>query len=435
MTVTEDIERAPFEALRDLQLARLRATVVRVLAGAAPLRERLLDAGMQGAGDVGSLEDLTLMPFTVKADLREHYPFGLFAVPRERLVRIHASSGTGGKQTIVGYTASDLDVWATVMARCMAMAGVRPGMLVHNANGYGLFTGGFGFHQGAERLGATILPVSTGQTQRQIMLLRDLRAEALCATPSYALNLADSLAAAGVEPGELALEVGLFGAEPWSEAMREQIERGLGLKAVNLYGLSEIIGPGVSAECAENPGGLHVNEDHFLVEVVDRETCEPVGAGEPGELVITTLTKEALPLIRYRTGDITTLTREPCPCGRTLVRMGPVLGRRDDMLILRGVNVYPSEIEHVLLGIDGLAPHYQLRVERPAALDVVTVMCEPLEAAGAGEDLRARVRKALHDSTGIAFAVELVDPGTLPRSEGKAARIVDLRKDSGHAVL
>jgi phenylacetate-CoA ligase len=435
VTVAEDIERAPLEQLRELQLTRLRATVARVLDGAAPLRERLLGCGVEGPGDVGSLDDLPQLPFTVKDDLREHYPFGLLAVPRERLVRIHASSGTGGKPTLVGYTAADLDVWATVVARCMAMAGVRPGMLVHNAYGYGLFTGGLGFHQGAERLGATILPVSTGQTQRQIMLLRDLRAEVLCATPSYALNLADSLQAAGVQPSELALEVGLFGAEPWSEAMRGQIERGLGLKARNLYGLSEIIGPGVSAECAENPGGLHVHEDHFLVEVIDPETCEPAAAGEPGELVITTLTKEALPLIRYRTADITTLTREPCPCGRTLVRMGPVLGRRDDMLILRGVNVYPSEIEHVLLGVDGVAPHYQLRIERPAALDEVTVLCEPSGHGLSREDLRVRVREALHQRTGIAFAVELVDPGTLPRSEGKAARIDDLRKGSGRAVL
>jgi phenylacetate-CoA ligase len=435
VTVDEDIERAPHEQLRELQFTRLRATVARVLAGAGPLRERLLDSGLEGAGDVASLEDLSRMPFTDKADLREHYPLGLLAVPRERLVRIHASSGTGGKPTIVGYTASDLDVWATVVARCMAMAGVRPGMLLQNANGYGLFTGGLGFHHGAERLGVTVLPVSTGQTERQIMLLRDLRAEALCATPSYAMNIADSLEAAGVDASELALEVGMFGAEPWSEAMREQLEGGLGLKARNFYGLSEIIGPGVSAECAENPGGLHVNEDHFLAEVLDPETCEPLAAGKPGELVITTLTKEALPLIRYRTGDITTLTREPCPCGRTLARMGPVLGRRDDMLILRGVNVYPSEIEDVLLGVEGVAPHYQLRVERPAALDEVTVLCEPSGHWPSREDLRARVREALLQRIGIAFAVELVDPGMLPRSEGKAARVVDLRKGSGSAVL
>ena len=242
---------------------------MRVLAGAPPLRERLLDAGVQGAGDVGSLEDLTRLPFTVKGDLREHYPFGLLAVPREQLVRVHASSGTGGKPTLVGYTAADLDTWATVMARSMAMAGVRPGMLVHNANGYGLFTGGLGFHQGAERLGATILPVSTGQTSARSCCCATCRAEVLCATPSYALNLADALEAAGVQPGELALEVGLFGAEPWSEAMRDQLERRLGLRARNFYGLSEIIGPGVAAECAENPGGSHVHEDHFLVEVID----------------------------------------------------------------------------------------------------------------------------------------------------------------------
>jgi phenylacetate-CoA ligase len=435
VTVAEDIERAPREQLRDLQLARMRATVERVLAGARPLRERLLEAGVEGGGDLRSLDDLQRLPFTAKADLREHYPFGLLAVPREQLVRVHASSGTGGKPTLVGYTVADLDTWATVMARSMAMAGVRRGMLVHNANGYGLFTGGLGFHQGAERLGATVLPVSTGQTQRQIMLLRDLRAEALCATPSYALNLAEALEAAGVQPGELALEVGLFGAEPWSEAMRNQLERRLGLRARNVYGLSEVIGPGVAAECAEHPGGSHIHEDHFLVEVIDPDTGAPLAAGVVGELVITTLTKEALPLIRYRTADITSLIREPCACGRTLVRMGPVLGRHDDMLILRGVNVYPSEIEHVLLGIEGVAPHYQLRVQRPAALDEVTVLCEPAGAGPRGEDLCARVREALRERTGIAIAVELVDPGMLPRSEGKAAHIVDLRGSSGHALL
>jgi phenylacetate-CoA ligase len=422
-----EVEYLPREQLRALQLARLRETIGRVLAGAPPLRDRLRSAGVEAPEAVGSLDDLAGLPFTEKADLREHYPFGLLAVPREQLVCVHASSGTGGKPTVVGYTAGDLDTGAEGRARCMAMAGMRPGMLVHNANGYGLFTGGFGFHHGTERLGATILPVSTGQTRRQVMLLRDLQAQALCATPSYAVTIAEALEDEGIAPDELSLEVGLFGAEPWSEAMREQLERRLGLRARNFYGLSEIIGPGVAAECAEGTGGSHLNEDHFLVEVLDPDTAEPVAAGEPGELVITTLTKEALPLVRYRTADIAAVDERRCACGRTLARMGPVHGRRDDMLILRGVNVYPSEIEHVLLGIEGVAPHYELTVERRGASDEVSVRCE---AAGDGVDpaeLSARVHEALVERTGIGIDVELVRAGELPRSDGKAARVVDHR--------
>jgi phenylacetate-CoA ligase len=418
------VEQWPRELLRALQLRRLRETVERVLAGAAPLAERLREAGVDSAGVVGSLDDLGGLPFTEKADLREHYPFGLLAVPRERLVRLHASSGTGGKPTIVGYTAGDLEVWSDVMARSMTMAGVRPGMLVHNANGYGLFTGGLGFHHGAERLGATILPVSVGQTRRQVMLLRDLQAQVLCATPSYAVTIAEALEEEGIGPGELSLEVGLFGAEPWSEPMRAELERRLGLRARNCYGLSEIIGPGVAMECEEGAGS-HINEDHFLVEVLDPDSGEPVAAGEPGELVITTLTKEALPLLRYRTADIAAVDESPCACGRTLARMGPVHGRRDDMLILRGVNVYPSEIEDVLLGVDGVGPHYELTVERPGSSDEVSVRCET--TGEASDDLRARVHAALRERTGIGIAVELLPAGSLPRSAGKAARVIDRR--------
>jgi phenylacetate-CoA ligase len=422
-----DVERRPRERLRALQLERLREAVGRVLGGAAPLRDRLRGAGVESPEAIGSLDDLAGLPFTHKADLREHYPFGLLAVPREQLVRIHASSGTGGKPTVVGYTAGDLDVWAEVMARSMAIAGVRPGMLIHNAYGYGLFTGGLGFHHGAERLGTTVLPVSGGQTKRQVLLLCDLQAQVLCATPSYALTIAETLEDEGIGPDQLSLELGLFGAEPWSEPMREQLERRLGLRARNFYGLSEIIGPGVAAEC-EEAAGSHINEDHFLVEVLDRDTAEPVGAGEPGELVITTLTKQALPLLRYRTGDIAAVDETPCACGRTLARMGPVHGRRDDMLILRGVNVYPSEIEHVLLGVEGVAPHYELTVERPGGSDEVSVRCEADAGADADADaLRARVHEALRERTGLRIDVELVPGGALPRSAGKAARVIDHR--------
>jgi phenylacetate-CoA ligase len=425
--VTYDaIESAPREELEALQLERLRATVDRILAKVPAAR--LHDAGLRDAREIGSLDDLRELPFTLKSDLREHYPFGLLAVPREELVRVHASSGTGGKPTVVGYTRHDLDdVWTAVMARSMATAGVRAGTVVHNAYGYGLFTGGLGFHQGAERLGATVVPISGGMTARQVMLLRDFGGQALASTPSYALNIASAMREAGVEPGDLHLEVGLFGAEPWSETMRAQIERELGLTAINFYGLSEIVGPGVSVECPQERNGLHVNEDHFLVEVVDPDSGTPCAPGEEGELVFTTLTKEALPLVRYRTADIAALTLDACPCGRTLARMSPVRGRRDDMLIIRGVNLYPSEVEHALLGVDGVAPHYQLVVERPGELDELTVHCEPLEDGIDRAALQARVVHVLRERTGIGIAVELLDCGAVPRSEGKAVRVVDRR--------
>jgi phenylacetate-CoA ligase len=428
--VTYDaIETAPREELEALQLERLRATVDRILAAVPAGRARLHEAGVRSGRDLGSLDDLRGLPFTAKSDLREHYPFGLLAVPREQLVRVHASSGTGGKPTVVGYTRHDLeDVWTAVMARSMATAGVRAGMVVHNAYGYGLFTGGLGFHQGGERLGATVVPVSGGMTERQVLLLQDFGGQALASTPSYALNIAHAMRRAGVDPGELRLEIGLFGAEPWSETMRAQIERELGLTAINFYGLSEVVGPGVAVECPQERNGLHVNEDHFLVEVVDPETGAPRGAGEEGELVFTTLTKEALPLVRYRTADIASLTLDACPCGRTLARMSAVRGRRDDMLIIRGVNLYPSEVEHALMGVDGVAPHYQLVVDRPGDLDELTVHCEPLEDGIDEAQLRARIAHALHAGTGITIAVELLAAGAVPRSEGKAVRVVDRRR-------
>src|SRR3954454_16139211 len=356
---------------------QLRATVERVRR--TPLGERIPDRW----------ESLAELPFTVKDDLREHYPLGLVTVPHSELRRIHASSGSRGRPTVVAYTAHDLDVWSEVMAYCMMMAGVRPGMVVHNACGYGLFTGGLGFHQGAERIGALTIPVSGGVTARQAMLLRDLCGQVLSCTPSYALHIAQGVREAGIGPDELKLEIGMFGAEPWTEGMRAELESALGLVALNVYGLSEIVGAGVACECPEARDGLHVMEDHFLVEVVDPESGEPLPDGEDGELVFTTLTKEALPLLRYPTGDTASLTREPCVCGRTSARMSAVRGRRDDMLIVRGVNLYPSQIEHVLLGVEAAAPHYQLVVARPAALDEITVLCE-----GDGADLADRVQRA-----------------------------------------
>jgi phenylacetate-CoA ligase len=427
MSAASEIETAPRERLASLQLQRLRAVVGVLLERVAPARERLHAAGVTAAQDVESLDDLPRLPFSIKADLREHYPFGLLAVPREQLVRVHGSSGTGGKPTLVGYTRGDLDTWTELMARCLRMAGVRPGMVVHNAYGYGLFTGGLGFHQGAERLGATVVPVSGGLTGRQVTLLRDLRAQALFCTPSYALRIGQALAETGLGPDDLALEVGVHGAEPWTAALGAEIERALGLAALNMYGLSEMAGPGVAAECLEGRAGSHVNEDHFLVEVVDPSTGEPVAPGEEGELVFTTLTKEALPLLRYRTGDVAAVHVEPCACGRTLARMDPVRGRCDDMLVIRGVNLYPSEIEAALLAVAGLAPHYQIIVERPEALDELTVTCEPADGGVDRVDLRDRAGHALFERTGVTIAVEVLDPGAVPRSEGKAVRVVDRR--------
>jgi phenylacetate-CoA ligase len=300
-------------------------------------------------------------------------------------------------------------------------------MVVHNAYGYGLFTGGLGFHQGAERLGALVIPVSGGVTARQAVLLRDLQGQVLCSTPSYALHIAQGLREAGIEPQELALQIGMFGAEPWTEAMRMQIEAELGLKALNVYGLSEIVGPGVAAECPEARDGLHVQEDHFLPEIIDPDTGEPLPDGTEGELVFTTLTKEALPLLRYRTGDIASLTREPCACGRTFARMSAVRGRRDDMLIVRGVNLYPSQLEHVLLAQEGVAPHYQLVVERPEALDEITIHCEPESANTDTGQLAERVTAAIRDRIGVSVKVEVLAPGSVPRSEGKAVRVIDRR--------
>jgi phenylacetate-CoA ligase len=341
---------------------------------------------------------------------------------------MHASSGTHGRPKIVGYTRNDLAMWSEVVARCLVMAGVRPGMLVHNAYGYGLFTGGLGLHQGAELLGCRVIPASGGFTQRQAVLLRDLGGEVLCSTPSYALHLAEVVEGAGITRSELRLRIGVFGAEPWTEEMRDAIERRLGIVALNIYGLSEIIGPGVSNECIEGRSGSHVNEDHFLPEIVDPTTGKTLPPGTEGELVFTSLTKEALPIIRYRTGDACSLDERPCVCGRTTVRMSRIRGRYDDMLVIRGVNLYPSEVERIVLAHTDLAPHYQLIVERVGALDHVRVLCEVAANGIVRTDVQTRVRDALHRETGLSIDVEVLEPRGVPRSEGKAVRVVDNRR-------
>jgi phenylacetate-CoA ligase len=381
---------------------------------------------------IKTLADLARIPFAVKADLRDNYPFGLFAVPRESLVRVHASSGTTGKPTIVGYTRADLDLWSDLMARSLACMGAKPGDVFHNAYGYGLFTGGLGFHYGAERLGLTTVPVSGGATERQVTLMQDLGARVLGATPSYALNIAEVAEGMGVDLHALPLRYGCFGAEPWSDAIRRHLEAKFDIKAMDTYGLSEIIGPGVASECHQAQRGLHIWEDNFLCEVIDPDTTQPVPLGEAGELVLTTLTKEALPMLRYRTRDITRLTDEPCACGRTHRRMLRVTGRSDDMLIIRGVNVYPSQVEAFLVGFPGLAPHYQLVLTREGPMDCVTVEVElaapaPRDELFAGK-VAAEVRDHLKTMVGVTCEVVLKAPGEVPRSQGKAVRVKDLRQ-------
>jgi phenylacetate-CoA ligase len=426
-SIRDPIEAASRDELIAVQLSRLRATLSRVLRGQPPGAARLAEAGIGAAEDLRSREDLERIPFSGKSDLREHYPFGLLAVPRERVVRVHASSGTHGKPTVVAYTRADLDNWAELMARCMTMAGVRAGMVVHNANGYGLFTGGLGFHDGAERIGATVIPVSGGFSARQAMLLEDLGAHVLVSTPSYALVIAQALRDAGIDPLRLGLQIGLFGGEPWTEGMRAQIERELELTAINNYGLSEMCGPGVAAECPAQDG-LHVQEDHFLVEVIEPESGGPLPDGEVGELAFTTLTKEALPLIRYRTGDIGSVRTEPCACGRTTARIRDLRGRVDDMLIIRGVNLFPSQLEQLLLSVEDVAPHYRLVIERPEQMDELTVECEPSGEWVERSSLGRRLEDMLREQTGIRISVDVVEPGVLPRSEGKAIRVLDRRQ-------
>ncbi len=427
----ETMSRADLQAL---QLQRLQAQVARVYEKVPFYRQKLMEQGLTPQA-IRSYEDLYKLPFTYKRDFRDNYPFGLTAVPKEQIVRLHASSGTTGKPTVVAYTASDIDTWSEVMARTLTAAGVTKNDVVHNAYGYGLFTGGLGFHYGAERVGAMVIPMSGGATKRQIMLLQDLGSTVLCCTPSYALFLAETALEMGVDLRESSLRVGIFGAEPWTQRMRAEIEAKLGLKAIDIYGLSEVIGPGVSVEC-EHQAGLHIFEDHFLAEVVDPATGEPLPYGTRGELVFTTLTKEALPVIRYRTGDITSLHAEPCACGRTLVRMEKISGRTDDMLIVRGINVFPSQIETVLLQVEGVQPHYQIIVDRQRTLDDLEVWVEVSEEVFADDmrglqALEGRIRDELRNMLGITARVKLVEPKSIQRSEGKARRVIDRREVYG----
>ncbi len=418
--------------LEGLQLKRLQAVVNRVYEK-VPFYRKQFDQAKLKPSDIKKLSDLKNLPFTIKSDLRDNYPFGMFAVPMEEVVRVHASSGTTGKPTVVGYTRNDITMWSDLMARALSGAGVHAGDVIHNAYGYGLFTGGLGFHYGAERVGATVIPISGGQTQRQIMIMQDFGSTVLCCTPSYALNPAESAKQQGADIRKFKLKVGIFGAEPWSEGMRTEIEKQLNLKALDVYGLSEVIGPGVSCECLEAKFGLHINEDHFLAEVVNPKTLEPVPLGEMGELVFTSLTKEAFPLIRYRTRDLSRLISEPCPCGRTSYRMERITGRTDDMLIIRGVNVFPSQIEHVLMKIEGLEPHYQIIVDRKGTMDELEIQVEVNEKIFSDEmkkldQLKKKLEYDLKDFLGVSAKITLVEPRTIQRSEGKAKRVIDKRK-------
>jgi len=424
----------PRPELEQLQLERLRATIRRVTEAVPFYREKLRAAGIV-ADDIRSVADLRRLPFTTKQDLRDHYPFGLFAVPLADVARIHASSGTTGKMTVVGYTLRDIETWAEICARSLMCAGVQRGDIVHNAYGYGLFTGGLGVHYGAEKLGTTVIPISGGNTKRQIMVLQDFGATVLTCTPSYALNMAETMRELGVDPSSLKLRVGIFGAEPWSEAMRREIEKQLNLTALDIYGLSEVMGPGVAMEClAKN--GPHIFEDHFMAEIINPDSGEPVAPGESGELVFTSLTKEAFPVIRYRTRDITSLDTAPCSCGRTLARMVRVTGRTDDMLIIRGVNVFPSQIESLLVGLPGVEPHYQLIVDRVGQMDTLEVQVEMTEGIFSDEikkleTLARRIENDIKDYFGVTAKVKLVEPKSIRRSEGKAQRVIDKRKLKG----
>lgn len=419
------------EDLEQLQLERLQSTVYRVGTNVPFYRKKFGEQQLE-YDNISSLDDLKHLPFTMKQDLRDNYPYGLFAVPLREVVRVHSSSGTTGMATVVGYSKNDINTWSDLNARILCAAGLTADDVVQIAFGYGLFTGGFGLHYGAERLGASVIPISSGNTRRQIQIMQDFKTTALVCTPSYALKMADVMMEMGINPHGLSLRFGLFGAEPWSEAMRREINERLGIKATDNYGLSEVMGPGVAGECQEC-NGLHINEDHFLVEILNPETLKPVNPGEVGELVITTLTKEAFPVIRYRTRDLTRLMTQPCPCGRTFHRMSRVLGRTDDMLIIKGVNVFPTQIESILFEIEGTEPHYRIVVERENNEDRVTVMVEVVESIFFDEMKKQRalvdnIKKRLATELGIGVNIKLVEEKTLERFNGKGTRVIDKRK-------
>ncbi|AHW60877.1 phenylacetate-CoA ligase [Draconibacterium orientale] len=431
MIWNEKIECASRDEMAAVQSERLKQTVQRIYHNIPSYRAKMQEIGML-PDDVRSVEDLKKLPFTNKTDLRDNYPFGMFTVPMSEIVRVHASSGTTGKPTVVGYTRNDLNMWAEVVTRSLCMAGVTRNDIVQVAYGYGLFTGGLGLHYGTENLGATVIPISGGNTKKQIQLMQDFGSSVIACTPSYALFLAEVMAEMGIAPEALKLRVGIFGAEPWSESMRKEIEAKLKLRAIDIYGLSEVIGPGVSCEC-EHQSGMHVNEDHFIPEILDPETLQPVAPGEVGELVFSTITKEGIPILRYRTRDLTRLIYDKCECGRTLVRMEKCKGRSDDMLIIRGVNVFPSQIESVLLEMSETEPHYLLIVEREGTLDVLKLMVEVQEQFFSDEireleKLKKKITHNIQSTLGISVDVKLVEPKTIERTAGKAKRVIDNRK-------
>ena len=421
----------PLERLRDLQSARLREIVSLAYDKVDLYRQRMDATGVKPA-DIRSIDDISRLPLSVKTDLRDTYPFGMFAADMSKIVRLHASSGTTGKPIVVAYTQEDIDVWSSVIVRALASYGLHRGDVIQNSYGYGLFTGGLGLHYGSEGIGATVIPTSGGNTERQIMVMKDFNVSAICCTPSYFLHLLDRAARIGVDLRELPIRVGIFGAEPWTDAMRKHIEEAAGIKAYDIYGLSEIVGPGVGAECPVQ-NGLHIFEDHFYPEIIDPQTQEPLPDGESGELVLTTLSKRAMPILRYRTRDITSIVNEPCPCGRTIRRIRRITHRSDDMFIIRGVNVFPSQIESALLAAEGTLPHYQIILTRSRGLDQIEVQIEVTAAVfsdrvGAMEDLQNKLAKQIEHTLGIRVAVTLLEPASLARSEGKAKRVIDKRE-------
>ncbi len=431
MMFQPDLETLPREELEKLQLGRIKNLVARVYANVPFYRKKFDEIGLKPE-HIKSLNDVKLLPFTEKQDLRNNYPFGMFAVPREHIVRLHSSSGTTGKATVVGYTKRDLDNWADMVARCLAMAGITQDDVLHNSYGYGLFTGGLGLHDGCERLGATVIPMSGGATKRQIQVLKDFGSTAICCTPSYGQYLYEAMQDAGLTREDFKLRVGVFGAEPWTEAMRRDMEGKLGIKAMDIYGLSEIMGPGVAMECHDAQDGMHVMEDHFYIEIIDPITGEVLPHGEVGELVITTITKEGIPLIRYRTRDLTVIDDTPCKCSRTFHKVKRFQGRSDDMLIIRGVNVYPQQIESILLEAEGTSANYQIIVSREGTMDNIEVQVEVDEANFSDEvrklqKIESNIQKTIKEFLGVTAKVRLVDPRTITRSEGKAVRVIDNR--------